>query len=96
MQDCLITQEELRTAVRDDKAGRRIEKDADAMTKVVEIQAEQWRSVMDFATKKRIVTSDEMIALRIACQLPSKIPNSVQSKRLLSLLNRVYEEGYKL
>ena len=96
IQDCLITQNEMRTAVRDDKADRRIEKDADAMTKIVEIQAEQWRSVMNFATSKRMVTPDEMLALRIACQLPNKIPNSIQSKKLLALLDRVYEEGYKL
>jgi len=96
IQDCLITQDELRTAVRDDKADRRIEKDADAMTRVVGIQAEQWRDIMGFATSKRIVTLDEMLALRIACQLPSKIPNPVQSKKLLVLLDRVYEEGYKL
>jgi hypothetical protein len=96
IQECLITHDELRTAVRDDKVDRRIEKDVDAMTKVVEIQAEQWRSIMDFATSKRMVSPDEMLALRIACQLPNKIPNSAQSKKLLALLDRVYEEGYKL
>jgi hypothetical protein len=96
IQDCLITQDELRTAVREDKADRRIEKDADAMTKVVGIQAAQWRNIMDFATNKRMVTPDEMLALRVACQLPSKVPNPIQSKKLIALLDRVYEEGYKL
>jgi len=93
---CLITQEDLRTATRDAKADRRIEKDADAMTKVVEIQADQWRSIMDFAVNKRIVTPDDLIALRIACQLPNKVPSPIQSKKLTALLDRVYEEGYKL
>ena len=95
-ENCLVTQDELRTAVRDAKADRRIEKDADAMTKVVEISSEQWRSAMDFAVSKRMVTPDELIALRIACQLPIKVPNPVQSKKLIALLDRLYEEGYKL
>jgi len=96
IQDCLITQDELRTVVRYDKADRRIEKDADAMAKVVEIQSDQWRSIQEFAINKRLVTPDELLALRVACQLPNKIPNPVQSKKLIALLEKVYEEGFKL
>ena len=94
--DCLMTQDELRVVARDDKSDRRIEKEADAMTKIVEIEATKWKSVMDFAISKKLVSPDELVALRIACQLPSKIPNPIQSRRLLVLLDRVYEEGYKL
>jgi hypothetical protein len=96
IEDCLIGQEDIRSAVRDAKADRRIEKDADAMTKVVKIQPDQWRGVMDFATSKRMVTPDELTALRIACQLPMKIPTPAQSKKLIALLDRLYEEGFKL
>ena len=94
--DCLMTQDELRVVERDDKSGRRIEKEADVMTKIVEIEATRWKSVMDFAINKKLVSPDELVALRIACQLPSKIPNPIQSRRLLVLLDRVYEEGFKL
>jgi len=93
---CLITHDEQRTAVRDAKADRRIEKDADAMTKVVGIRADQWQCVRDFAVGKGMVTEDELLALRMACQLPRKIPNSFQSKMLIALLDKVYEEGFKL
>jgi len=96
IKDCLMTQEELRMVARDAKADRRIEKETDAMTKVVEIQADQWRGIMDFALSRRMVSPDELIALRIACQLPNKIPSSIQSKKLLVVLDRVYEEGFKL
>ncbi|MCL1883070.1 MAG: AIPR family protein [Defluviitaleaceae bacterium] len=96
MQDCLITQDELRSVVSDAKVGRRIEKEVDEMTKVVEIQADQWHSIMNFAMNKKMVSTDELVALRIACQLPSKIPNPVQNKKLLGVLDRVYEEGFKL
>lgn len=94
--DCLVGQETMKTVVRDAKADRRVELDADAMTKVVEISSAQWRGAMDFAASKRMITPEEHIALRIACQLPLKVPTPAQSKKLIALLERLYEEGFKL
>lgn len=94
--DCLVGQETMKVVLRDAKADRRIELEADAMTKVVEILPDQWRNVMDFATSKKMVTPEEHMALRIACQLPLKVPTPVQSKKLIALLEKLYEEGFKL
>lgn len=94
--DCLIGLDDMRSVVREAKADRRIELDANVMTKVVEIAPAQWRTVMDFSFSKRMVTPEELSALRIACQLPIKVPNALQSKKLISLLERLYEEGFKL
>lgn len=94
--DCLVGQETMRTVVRDAKADRRVELDADAMTKIVEISPAQWRGAMDFAASKRMITPEEHMALRIACQLPLKVPTPAQSKKLIALLERLYEEGFKL
>ncbi len=94
--DCLVGQETMRTVVRDAKADRRVELDADAMTKVVEILPAQWRGVMDFAASKKMITREEGMALRIACQLPLIVPTPAQSKKLIALLERLYEEGFKL
>lgn len=94
--DCLVGQQALKTVTKDAKADRRIEMDADAMTKVVEILPDQWRKAMDFATSKHMTTPEEHMALRIACQLPLKVPTPAQSKKLIALLERLYEEGFKL
>lgn len=94
--DCLIGQEDIRVVVREAKADRRIELDADAMTKVVEITATQWRSIMAFAVGKKMVSPEELTALRIACQLPMKVPTPAQSRKLIVLLEKIYEEGFKL
>lgn len=94
--DCLVGQETMRTVVRDAKADRRVELDADAMTKVVEISPAQWRGAMDFAASKKMIAPEEHMALRIACQLPLKVPTPAQSKKLIALLERLYEEGFKL
>ena len=96
VENCLISQNEMRTAVREAKADRRIEKDADAQTKVIEIRPNQWRAIMDFSVNRHMVSPEELIALRIACQLPMKLPNPIQSKKLVALLDRLYEEGFKL
>lgn len=96
IESCLIGKDELRNAVRDAKADMRIEKDTDVMTRIVEIQAEQWQNVMSYATSKRIVSPEELTALKIACQLPLKVPNPVQCKKLIAVLDRLYEEGFKL
>ena len=51
-----VIREDIRVVVREAKADRRIELDADAMTKVVEITATQWRSIMAFAVGKKMVS----------------------------------------
>lgn len=96
IESCLIGKDEMRNAVRDAKADMRIEIDTDIMTRIVEIQAEQWQNVMSYATSKRMVSPEELTALKIACQLPLKVPNPIQCKKLIVVLDRLYEEGFKL
>lgn len=96
IKDCLVGQDAMRTEVKEARADRRIEIEANAMTRVVEIRPDQWRSALDFAAGKRIITPEEHTALRIACQLPAKVPTPAQSKKLIALLERLYEEGFKL
>ena len=92
----LMGQDELRLAAKEAKSDQRIVKDADVMTKVIEIQPHQWQNAMKFATNKKMVSPDELTALRIACQIPNKIPTPIQSKKLMVLLDRLYAEGFKL
>jgi len=96
MEDCLIGQEDMRDNLREAKEGRRIELDADAMTEVVGITSDQWRTMMDFGVSRRMVTPEELVALRIACQLPFKMPTPTQSRKLIALCERLSEEGFKL
>ena len=86
----------MRTVVKEAKADRRIEMDVDAMTRVIEIRPDQWRNALNFAAGKRMINSEEHIALCIACQLPTKVPTPAQSKKLIALLERLYEDGFKL
>jgi hypothetical protein len=92
----LIGKDEMKVAAREAKQDQRIGTDVETMTKIVEIDAQKWKEALDFATAKRMVSPDEMTALRIAGQIPSKMPTPAQCKKLLLVLDRLYEEGFKL
>ncbi len=97
IKDCLIGKEEKKIAEREAKADQRVISGVEVQAKVcTEITSAQWDAVMQFAMSKRMITPDENTALRIACQIPKKIPTPVQSKKLLEVLERVQEEGFKL
>ena len=95
IKDCLVTNDDMRSVVREAKADRRVELDTDVMTKVIEITPAQWRAAMEFGVYKRMITPEELTVLRVACQIPTKLPTPVQSKKLITLLERFYEEGFK-
>lgn len=93
---CLIGLEERKVAEREAKSDQRVDSDTEIMTKIIEISQEKWKNIFSFATSRHIITADEHTALRIACQIPQKIPNPIQCKKLLAVLERLQEEGFKL
>ncbi len=93
---CLIGREEQKTAEKEAKADQRIISDTEIMTKIIEISQEQWQNVLSFAANREMITADERTALRIACQIPQKMPNPIQCKKLLAVLERLQEEGFRL
>ncbi len=96
IEECLIGQEDMRVTIKEGKEDRSIELDADAMTKVVGITSDQWRTMMEFGVSRKMVTPEELVALRIACQLPFKMPTPTQSRKLITLCERLNEEGFTL
>jgi hypothetical protein len=93
---CLIGREEQKTAEKEAKADQRIISDTEIMTKIIEISQEQWQNVLSFAANREMITADERTALRIACHIPQKMPNPIQCKKLLAVLERLQEEGFRL
>jgi hypothetical protein len=97
LENCLIGHEERKTAEREAKADQRIISGAEIQTKVCcEITAAQWKDVLEFAVPKRMLSPDEHTALRIACQIPEKMPTPAQCKKLIAVLERIQSEGFKL
>ena len=96
IKNCLISLDEIKTAKKDAIKDQRIVSETDVMTKIVKIPAESWRNALNFATSKQLISPDETIALRIASQIPNKLPSPWQCKKLLIVLERLQEEGFKL
>jgi len=93
---CLIGRDELRAAEREAKYDQRIDSETETMTKIIGISQEQWQNVLDFATAGRMITPEELTAMRIACQMPQKMPTPGQCKKLIAVLERIEAEGFKL
>jgi len=93
---CLIGRDELKVAEKDAKYGQRIDSETEIMAKIIEVSQVQWQNALNFATSKRVITHDEHTAMRIACQIPQKMPTPNQCKRLVAVLERLEQEGFKL
>jgi hypothetical protein len=96
LKTCLIGQNEMREAKREAKKNQKIVSEADKMAKIANIPTLSWHNALNFATDKHMVTQDELTALRIAGQIPAKFPTPAQCKKLLVVLERLQEEGFKL
>lgn len=91
----LIEKAELRVAAREAKKDQEMLSEVDAQVKVLMYTGAQWKKLQAFAMQKKIVTSDELMALKYACQIPNSLPSGYQSQRLLALLDRAVSEGFK-
>lgn len=96
IEGCLIGREERKTVEKEAKADQRIDSDTEIMTKIIKLSQGQWQNALNFAASRRLITPDEHTAMRIACQIPHKMPTPIQCKRLLAVLERLQEEGFKL
>lgn len=90
----LITIEESKKADKDAKKEQRVVNDINSQVEVVKYSADIWEKIAEFATANHLAAPSDITALSIASKLPEKIPNVVQSKRLLELLEKVKEEGF--
>lgn len=93
---CLIDKDDAKVADQTAKKSQKVLNDINAQVEVVKFSADIWRKVSEFAVRSHLVTPTDVAALTIACQIPEKLPNSYQSKRLLALLEKSEDEGFNL
>lgn len=80
-----------RAARRDQKMISGIETQAE----VVNLDSLYWQELLAFVAPRRLASDTQLSALKIACQMPGKLPNSVQSKHLLILRDKALLEGWQ-
>lgn len=95
LESVLISKAEAKNAEKEAKHDQKLISGAEAQAKVLEYAADQWRKLQAFSIQKKIVSPDEITALKYACLIPAKLPSAYQSQRLLALLDRAESEGFK-
>lgn len=96
IENYLMTLDEAKTAEKFAKKEQRVTNDINTQVEVVKYSADDWKKISEFAVNNHLVSTADIVALSIACKIPSKIPNAIQSKKLLDLLERVRQEGFKI
>lgn len=96
IENYLMSTDEVNMAEKIAKKEQRIANDINAQVEVVKHPSDYWKRLSEFVVANHMVSPAEVAALSIACKIPVKIPNSVQSKRLLELLERAVQEGFKI
>lgn len=92
---CLTDNGLAKAAEKQAKKDQRMTNDINAEAEVVKYPAEFWKKLTEFAVMHRLIEMRDQQALKKACQIPLKLPNSVESKRLLALLEKARNEGFK-
>lgn len=74
---------------------QRVDDGISAQAEVVKRPASYWKRLLDWGLAHRVVAADEAAGLKIAAQLPNKIPNEVYCRKILQALARAEEEGFE-
>ena len=93
---CLITIDEQKAAQKSVKKEQKVVNEIQVQTTVVNYPVDMWKKLSEFVVRNHMVTPTDVSALTIACQMPSKIPNTYQCKRLLALLKKASAEGFNI
>jgi hypothetical protein len=80
---------------RQQKATGAIDDSLEAMKHVLKLGAGYWESLRRFCRSKHILQPEDEKALVPACQMPGMVPTERQAARLLLLLKRAEDSGWK-
>lgn len=95
IESVLIASGDEKTEVRRARKDQKFVSGIEAQTRVVNYGVDYWKKMHSFILEKQIPYHTEAEALKIACNMPAKLPNSIHSQKLLSLRERVIIEGWK-
>ncbi len=91
----IINADELRANKRQQKTTGQIDRGLNALKQVMERDARYWQSLRTFCRSKRLLLADDEKALTPACQIPKMVPSDHQALRLLKLVDRAAEAGWR-
>ena len=94
--ESLISLAEQDAKMKDAQKTQKIDNGIDAQRRSVEIGAHQWRKISQDLSEKGAISPKEVGILKIAQQIPHKIPSEKQSLVLMDILEKARAEGLHL
>lgn len=91
--DELVSADEAATEAKSAKKTQKIDNGIDAQRRVLAIPASHWVSIQHALLAKRLLSPKEVGILKIAAQMPSKIPTEKQCAVLLETIEKARGEG---
>lgn len=86
-------EEEIRHRTKSARKTQKIDNGIEAQKQVFEVPSAQWSTIIKEGASRSILTEKELGVLRIAEQIPAKIPTEKQSAVLIEILGKARLEG---
>ena len=91
----LVSKGEADEERRDARGGQKITNEVEAQMYVHKQGAVYWKRMLDWGERAAAITPTDIDILRIASQMPRKIPTGPQSLRLIGVEEKALAEGFK-
>lgn len=90
----LVGRDEAKAAKREDRERQRVADGMDAINEVIAAGGAFWVALRDFARTRRLASPEDESVLRIACEVPRRVPADGQAERLLRIRQRCEAAGF--
>lgn len=91
--DNLVSKDVIKSEKKEARKVQKIDDGIEAQRKVLEISGSQWRTILQKCDQKGILTEKEAGIMKLASQIPNKIPSEKQSAILIEVLEKAKMEG---
>lgn len=94
--DRLVSHEAQVGTSRTARKTQQVDDGIEARRKVLAVPAGEWARIHQLLTEKEMLSSKEAGILKVAMQIPAKVPSDKQSQVLLTILQKAHLEGVAL
>lgn len=91
----LVSSDEARAEKKDARKVQKLDNGINDQMRVIQIGASGWRRVREEGTRLKLLSEKEIGVLRVAEQIPTRLPTEKQSAVLIEMLERVESEGVR-
>jgi hypothetical protein len=90
---CLPSAEDSKHEAKTERQTQKIDNGIEVQRQVCEVSPAQWSLILREGSNRRLLTPKEVGILKIAAQMPAKIPTERQSSVLIEVLSKARQEG---